>query len=264
MDDSEQLTFWSEEAPASLSQLQEKEQGYRANQAVSCSSIYEQFATSCKPAGGGAVRATSSGKTCQGRLVPKRELRSDSYSRSWMNSGTVWRGEYSMRSLSEYPTGRLMDSSGRLRSAAGVSTLSEFLEARTPQKYSLSAKACAGIIRRAKKRVKPLPPMLLNALESVIALDSNASEQKRETAASLCSASRNVVCIQDGQTNGTICDDGTATTLNASHENPIIIDRAAFNQGENAKYPPHIEQTDTMDTLVARGPHAVCHRTSMA
>lgn len=70
------------------------------------------------------------------------------------------------------------------------------------------------------------------------------------------------ICMQDGQANGTICEDGTCTTLNASHENPIIIDRAAFNQGENAKYPPHIEQSDVMDTLVARGPHAVCHRTA--
>jgi len=38
---------------------------------------------------------------------------------------------------------------------------------------------------------------------------------------------------------------------------PIVIDRAAFNQGENAQYVPHIEQTDVMDSLVARGPHAV-------
>lgn len=38
---------------------------------------------------------------------------------------------------------------------------------------------------------------------------------------------------------------------------PIVIDRSAFNQGQNAQYPPHIEQTDVMDTLVARGPHAV-------
>ena len=38
---------------------------------------------------------------------------------------------------------------------------------------------------------------------------------------------------------------------------PIVIDRAAFNQGINAQYEPHIEQTDVMDSLVARGPHAV-------
>lgn len=40
---------------------------------------------------------------------------------------------------------------------------------------------------------------------------------------------------------------------------PIVIDRAAYNQGQNAKYPPHIEQTDLMDTLVARGPHAIAY-----
>lgn len=40
-------------------------------------------------------------------------------------------------------------------------------------------------------------------------------------------------------------------------DDTTVIDRAAYNQGENAAYPPHIEQTDVMDTLVARGPHAV-------
>jgi DNA (cytosine-5)-methyltransferase 1 len=38
---------------------------------------------------------------------------------------------------------------------------------------------------------------------------------------------------------------------------PVIIDRAAFNQGENAQYKPRIEHGETMDSLVARGPHAV-------
>ncbi len=38
---------------------------------------------------------------------------------------------------------------------------------------------------------------------------------------------------------------------------PIVIDRAAFNQGENAQYEPHIGESEVMDTVVARGPHAV-------
>jgi site-specific DNA-cytosine methylase len=38
---------------------------------------------------------------------------------------------------------------------------------------------------------------------------------------------------------------------------PTIIDRAAFNQGENAQYEPRIEESETMPSLVARGPHAV-------
>jgi len=42
-------------------------------------------------------------------------------------------------------------------------------------------------------------------------------------------------------------------------QKPIVIDRAAFNQGANAQYEPHIEQTEVMDTLVSKGPHAVGH-----
>jgi DNA (cytosine-5)-methyltransferase 1 len=37
----------------------------------------------------------------------------------------------------------------------------------------------------------------------------------------------------------------------------VIIDRAAFNQGENAQYEPRIETGETMSSLVAKGPHAV-------
>jgi len=37
----------------------------------------------------------------------------------------------------------------------------------------------------------------------------------------------------------------------------VVIDRAAFNQGENAQYEPRIETGETMSSLVARGPHAV-------
>ena len=36
-----------------------------------------------------------------------------------------------------------------------------------------------------------------------------------------------------------------------------VIDRAAFNQGQNAQYEPSIEEAETLPPLVARGPHAV-------
>ena len=42
----------------------------------------------------------------------------------------------------------------------------------------------------------------------------------------------------------------------------VVIDRAAFNQGVNASYDPHIAITDVMDPLVARGPHAVAYETA--
>jgi DNA (cytosine-5)-methyltransferase 1 len=38
---------------------------------------------------------------------------------------------------------------------------------------------------------------------------------------------------------------------------PILIDRAAFNQGENALYQPHISDDPISPSLVAQGPHAV-------
>jgi hypothetical protein len=37
-----------------------------------------------------------------------------------------------------------------------------------PEKYSLSAKACRGILRRAEKRGKELPDMLREALTEVV------------------------------------------------------------------------------------------------
>ncbi len=40
-------------------------------------------------------------------------------------------------------------------------------------------------------------------------------------------------------------------------QQPVVIDRAAFNQGANAQFNPNIQESETMDTLVARGPHAV-------
>lgn len=39
--------------------------------------------------------------------------------------------------------------------------------------------------------------------------------------------------------------------------NPILMDRAAFNQGFNAKYIAHISDDSIVPSLVARGPHAV-------
>ena len=54
---------------------------------------------------------------------------------------------------------------GESPSAAVESTLSQILEANVPKKYYLSAKACEGILRRAERHGKELPPMLKTALE---------------------------------------------------------------------------------------------------
>lgn len=60
--------------------------------------------------------------------------------------------ELSMRNTGEFPN------------VAVESTLSQILQANVLEKYFLSSKACAGILRRAEKRGKALPPMLKTAL----------------------------------------------------------------------------------------------------
>ena len=65
-------------------------------------------------------------------------------------------GEYMMHSFGVYPSEEL------------DSRLSQILEVSADQRYSLSDKACAGILRRAEKRGKELPELLKKALEDQI------------------------------------------------------------------------------------------------
>ena len=75
---------------------------------------------------------------------------------------------------------------------------------------------------------------------------------------------KTLLCVASGQANAEH-GEGFCPTLSARQfkDPPIVIDRAAFNQGVAAKFPPHVEQTELMDTLVARGPHAVAYRQSL-
>ena len=51
--------------------------------------------------------------------------------------------------------------------------------------------------------------------------------------------------------------EGVRTNDTNGDTEPILIDRAAFNQGENALYEPYISDNPVSPSLVARGPHAV-------
>lgn len=69
----------------------------------------------------------------------------------WEENGALL-GAFSMLSFGECP------------SVENASHLSQILEASPHPKYSLSAKACLGIVRRAERRGKELPPLLKTAL----------------------------------------------------------------------------------------------------
>ena len=75
-------------------------------------------------------------------------------------------GEYMMRSFGENPSLTTVETwSKRARPNVVVdSRLSQILEDSVPEKYSLSPTACLGILKRAEKRGKELPPILKEAL----------------------------------------------------------------------------------------------------
>jgi len=75
----------------------------------------------------------------------------DASTMKWADGALL--GEYTMHSFGESPK------------EENASRLSQILEDCPPPKYSLSARACVGILNRANKRGKALPPELKEALE---------------------------------------------------------------------------------------------------
>ena len=138
-------TLSSAEARARAFPSPERERGSKASRA-SCSNLFELYVRSCRDA--------LSGRTSRERSRARTGRLSDACSGRWMRSGTVWHGEFWTRNSSAWP------------SDASVSFLSECLEAPpVPARYYLSPTACAGIIRRARRRGRSLPPQLEEALE---------------------------------------------------------------------------------------------------
>ena len=77
------------------------------------------------------------------------------------------------------PTDYTMHSFGESPSEEQESRLSQILEEFPPLKYCLSARACQGILNRAAKRGKKLPPLMRKAITEQIRLLSGV-ESKEE------------------------------------------------------------------------------------
>ena len=73
-------------------------------------------------------------------------------------------------------------------------------------------------------------------------------------------------CIDRSDTagcNGKGWTDEAMYTLNTIDRPAVVcIDRAMFNQGQNAQYEPKADESGTCSTIVAKGPCAVCYATS--
>ena len=80
----------------------------------------------------------------------------------WRNGGMAWRGGFSMPATSEFRSGV-----GESSLSPVEPTLSSILEPQADSRYALSSKAAAGILRRAGRRGRTLPPMLHEALSEL-------------------------------------------------------------------------------------------------
>ena len=131
----------------------------------------------------------------------------------WEDDG-AWLGECMMRNTGESPN------------AAVVSRLSQILEATPQEKYSLSAKACQGILRRAERRGKDLP----ETLKAVLLMQSESwgavtEEEKAQTLNTMHDAQA-VMCLNDqgGNVMGVSHDvSGTLRAQEHGHQ-PSILD----------------------------------------
>jgi hypothetical protein len=124
--------------------------GFGASAAVSGMS-----STGCCPSCGHDGRSLRMFPDCF-PAEPNQAPTSVSYFGGWSTSGMAWPGGFWTRDSSASP------------SEGVVCSLSAVLETRpVPRKYWLSARAAAGILRRAEKRGKTLPPRLMTALEGL-------------------------------------------------------------------------------------------------
>ena len=126
----------------------------------------------------------------------------------------AWLGECMMRNTGESPN------------AAAVSRLSQILEVTPQEKYSLSATACQGILRRAERRGKDLP----ETLKAVLLMQSESwgavtEEEKAQTLNTMHDAQA-VMCLNDqgGNVMGVSHDvSGTLRAQEHGHQ-PSILD----------------------------------------
>ena len=152
-----QLEMWTSslEGPhASHFQSPVKEAASTTHADSSCSPFWNWLQSS--------IPAMSCGKTFRAacRPVNLKDLTSDPSFKGWSNAGMASHGESWTHNTLEFHSG------ANGYSVVPSVTLSQVLETgKLPQRFYLSPKACLGILRRASKRGKDLPPMLKTALE---------------------------------------------------------------------------------------------------
>ena len=158
---SQKPTFGQEDSPAKTSALQGSAQDSQASDPVL--PLHSLTLWSSDDLGG------SCWKMSLGSSVPTAALTSDGFSMKWSNSGMAYRGELWTLDTMESP------------SDAVECSLSQVLNPTAPPRFSLSAKAASGILRRVEKRGKILPEILTDALRKIASGQEQIHQVRRLT-----------------------------------------------------------------------------------
>ncbi len=170
---------------------------------------------------------------------------------SWPSAGMGFAGACSIASFSESP------------SAAAGCSLSDVLESRVPPRFFLSARAAAGILRRAARRGRILPTHLQKALEELAARGATtartlrmASENPMGTTDEAAHTEMDATTSSHTTSLGVNNKDKTTLTnpRGQEHFNIKEIPQAAMKQEQSSStrsVPPACENpTDTTDEAV--------------
>jgi hypothetical protein len=145
------LTSYAEGSPAKTSPSQESEPALPGKDQDSSMTQHESQTLFSDQEDGSLLR------TYPDYFPATKDATSPSYSRRWPTSGfTTSPTECWTADTSECPSG-----------GGEYSSLPDVLEATVPERFYLSPKAAAGILRRAEKRGKALPPALDKALRAL-------------------------------------------------------------------------------------------------
>jgi len=176
-----------------------------------------------------------------------------------------------------------MHSFGESPNAVRESRLSQILEAAPHPKYCLSAKACLGILRRAEKRGKVLPPMLDQALrrQAGLSVFKNELESQgggkgiliqNEHVGCLSTLNNQSVCaFEPGAASrlGGYCWEDKAGTLRANagdNQQAVVYGISAYDSNAMKSGNPNsgIYEAETARTLDLNGGSPACNQGGMA
>ena len=162
------------------------------------------------------------------------------------------------------------------------SKLSQILQKNPPPKYKLSAQACQGILNRAQRRGKALPPALEAALVAQSASKSEPENPEEEKESSSSMNTQELSAPSQTNSLSTICLEGNGSreshfgngwrvsdqmyTLNTTEQHAVAYGISPFDSNAMKSPNPNagIYEADTSRTLDLNGGTPACNQGGMA